>query len=265
MLKDYPILPPSDPEIQRLVSQGTSLFKEDPKKATVCLRLAGRKGYLPAYLLLAQQAQEGKQDDAVLIESLCAVLTSSDAQKQLPKGLLSQCATQLAAVLRDPKNQHEVSAHAGQIEIIAQDWPIINIVKLQASDTPKTRSQAPKPQADVRPALKSDAAFNRIKEAMVKTEKTPEAAPCRGKWTEAAEEWLFSFEDMDKSLRSDVKLEINALYIRLTDSDGKLLVKTLTPRNLDRNKVEAAWSRKQQRLIVRGPKLLDPLAGDPMD
>ncbi|CAE7663843.1 unnamed protein product [Symbiodinium sp. CCMP2456] len=225
LLKDYPIQPPSDPELQQLVSNGTALLKDDLKKATVFLRLAGRKGYLPAYLLLARNAQESKQDGP-LIENLCAVLSTPNAKKQLPEGLLNGCAMQLAAVLKDQKNRKEVEVHAEQLDAIAKDWPIVNIVKLQtASEMPsigsRTKATA-KAQQSQRSQRQSD--FEQIK-AMARPRVPVTAAQAaqvgvsRGEWREEADAWRFSAKVSELASLSGSQLEVNPSYIRLMDSN----------------------------------------------
>ncbi|CAE7707066.1 unnamed protein product [Symbiodinium necroappetens] len=227
LLKDYPIQPPSDPELQQLVSNGTALLKDDLKKATVFLRLAGRKGYLPAYLLLARNAQESKQDGP-LIENLCAVLSTPNAKKQLPEGLLNGCAMQLAAVLKDQKNRKEVEVHAEQLDAIAKDWPIVNIVKLQtASEMPsigsRTKATA-KAQQSQRSQRQSD--FEQIK-AMARprvpvTPAPPQATQVdvsRGEWREEADAWRFSAQVSELASLSGSQLQVDPSYIRLMDSN----------------------------------------------
>ncbi|CAE8595579.1 unnamed protein product, partial [Polarella glacialis] len=125
--RGFPILPPSDYKVQGLISEGTSLFESDPEKATVLLRLAGRKGYVPAYLLLAQLASQ-RNNDALMIETLCGLLATPEAEKQMPEKLLSNCAFQLAAALRDPRNKPEGQKHEKELGTIAKRWPIVGSV-----------------------------------------------------------------------------------------------------------------------------------------
>ncbi|CAE8644388.1 unnamed protein product, partial [Polarella glacialis] len=113
--------------VQGLISEGTSLFESDPEKATVLLRLAGRKGYVPAYLLLAQLASQSN-NDALMIETLCGLLATAEAEKQMPEKLLSNCAFQLAAALRDPRNKPEGQKHEKELGTIAKRWPIVGSV-----------------------------------------------------------------------------------------------------------------------------------------
>jgi len=260
LLKDYPLQPPSDPELQQLVSSGTALLKDDLKKATVFLRLAGRKGYLPAYLLLARNAQESKQDGP-LIENLCAVLGTPNAKKQLPEGLLNGCAMQLAAVLRDQKNRKEVEVHAEQLDAIAKDWPIVNIVKLQtASEMPSIGSRT-RATAKAQQSQRSQRqAFEEIKAMARPRQETPtrptpsQVDASRGEWCEEADAWRFSAQVSELTSLSGSQLEVNPSYIRLMDSSQRLLVETSLPETLDGEKMQASWSRRQQCLKVVGPK-----------
>lgn len=146
--KGFPLLPPSDPEIMQLMSDGQSAFQTDPKKATVLLRLAGRKGYLPAYLLLGQLAS-ARKDDTLMIESLCSLLVAPKVEQQLPKDLLSNCAMQLAAVLRDPKNKSAAGAHAQDIKSIAKSWPIMQTVATQADSVEGIRRAVAEKQEEL--------------------------------------------------------------------------------------------------------------------
>eukprot|EP00930_Biecheleria_cincta_P016276 TRINITY_DN13300_c0_g1_i1.p1 TRINITY_DN13300_c0_g1~~TRINITY_DN13300_c0_g1_i1.p1 ORF type:complete len:746 (+),score=205.16 TRINITY_DN13300_c0_g1_i1:76-2313(+) len=184
--KGFPLLPPSDPEITQLVSDGQSAFQTDPKKATVLLRLAGRKGYLPAYLLLGQLASTRK-DEPLMIESLCALLSAPKAEQQLPKDLLSNCAMQLAAVLRDPKNKSASHAHAEEIKRIAKSWPIMQSVMTQDDDVASIRRAVAEKQEELArlsrtsETLQSSQAqtdfseFDRIKTAMTQQEMKTES------------------------------------------------------------------------------------------
>ncbi|CAJ1364058.1 unnamed protein product [Effrenium voratum] len=248
LLKDYPLVPPSDPEIQRLLRDAHAQCSKDLKKATVFFRLAGRKGYLPAYLLLAEQAQI-RQDDPLLIDSMCALLTAPDVQKQLPKGLLSNSAMQLAALLRDPKNKREAEAHSVDIERIAKDWPILNVLKLSDSGQPKTRHS--KEETKTKPE-QSD--FQRIKAAMaVKETPTPAQNAKRGAWKDDGASWRFVAQVPELTTLSKSKLDISKSDMRLTGPDGCVL-RVETPSSLDIDQVEATWFRKSQQLEVSGPK-----------
>ncbi|CAK9049103.1 Uncharacterized protein SCF082_LOCUS27254 [Durusdinium trenchii] len=219
-LKDYPLVPPTDPELRTLVGNGSALLSSDPKKALVFLRLAGRKGYLPAYLLLAQHAQLTK-DDGLLIESLCTLFMSPDV-KQLPKNLLSNCAMQLTAVLRDPKNQQEAAARAADLEVIAKDWPIMNMLKLQTPGGKSASKQAKTQQGRVD--------FQQIKEAMVTPKvslstKTAEASartskPVRGTWQQVRGRWHLSVQVPQLQDVSTATLEVSEADVRLSDRSG---------------------------------------------
>ncbi|CAE7684498.1 unnamed protein product, partial [Symbiodinium pilosum] len=159
---------------------------------------------------------------------------------------------QLAAVLKDTKSKKEVEAHADELDAIAKEWPIVNIVKLQTlSDLPKagSRTQAAKELA----SKQSD--FEKIKGAMAGTSpKTFQAPAIKGDWREMADSWSFSAKVTCLTAISACQLQINDSYLRLLDSEGSLLVKTFVPETLDKGKLEASWSRNQGRLEVSGPK-----------
>mmetsp|Transcript_1155 Transcript_1155/g.2129 ORF Transcript_1155/g.2129 Transcript_1155/m.2129 type:complete len:212 (+) Transcript_1155:175-810(+) len=110
-------------------------FAKDRKKATVLLRLASRKGYLTAYVILAQLAV-GVGDEALMIEALSSLLHDEAAKKQLLPELLGKCALQLAAALRDPQHAEEVTKRRSELQVIAKDWPII----LAAMDAHEARA-----------------------------------------------------------------------------------------------------------------------------
>lgn len=199
------------------------------------------------------------------------MLSTPNAKKQLPEGLLNGCAMQLAAVLKDQKNRKEVEVHAEQLDAIAKDWPIVNIVKLQtASEMPsigsRTKATA-KAQQSQRSQRQSD--FEQIK-AMARprvpvTPAPPQAAQVdvsRGEWREEADAWRFSVQVSELASLSGSQLQVDPSYIRLMDSNQRLLVQTSLPGTLDGEKMQAFWSRKQQCLKVVGPK--KPSQGESM-
>merc|ERR1719162_1740105 len=69
----FPIMPPSDPKVKELLDQAQARFLTDPKQAGDLLKLAARKGYLPAYMLLGQLAAQVNDEDLV-IDALCSLL-----------------------------------------------------------------------------------------------------------------------------------------------------------------------------------------------
>lgn len=275
---DIPVVPPSDPEIHRLVSQGRALLQVDGKKAVVLLRLAARKGYLPAYLLLAEHAQSS-QDDTLLIESLCALFTSPDVHKQLPKNVLNTIVMQLTAVLRDPKNRREAEAHAADIDAIAKDWPIMHMLKFPPGES-KSKTSTAKQQAASKSqpkAMSQD--FQKIKSAMASTPPAPPApvkealiteipsplsGSCKrkevgfqttpGSWRQEKGRWCLSIQANREDL-STAKLDVSHSDLRLTGPDGRLLAKVETPQDLELSQVEASWSKKNHCLEVAGPSV----------
>lgn len=146
--KGLPVLPPTDPEVTRFVQEALVTFAKDRKKATVLLRLAARKGYLTAYCVLAELAANAG-DEALMIDALCSLLQEEEAKKQLLPDLLSKCALQLAAALRDKQHAEEVRRRKSQLQAIARDWPILLTVtdlpahKLQ--NLQSSSSEAPSP------------------------------------------------------------------------------------------------------------------------
>jgi len=123
-----PVMTPTDPEIMRLVQEGTQQFPKDKAKGAVLLRLAARKGYLPAYIMLAQCANTAN-DEALMIDALCSMLSDEKAPTQILPDLLSQFALQLAGALRDPRNDEAAAKHAEELKTIAIRWPIVNAAK----------------------------------------------------------------------------------------------------------------------------------------
>ena len=254
---DIPLPPPTDPEPHRLVSQGTSLLRSDSKKAVVLLRLAGRKGYVSAYLLLAQHAQR-TQDDTLLIESLCALFTSPD-RKQLPQNVLSNIVMQLTAVLRDPKNRREAEAHAADIEQIAKDWPIMNMLKLPAGESKSKIPSSPSPVKGGKSEAKAETRdFQEIKRAIATcpqdtkdstAPKKEEDAVVAGTWRQEGGRWCLSIQAGAKEDLSTAELDISSRDLSLR-AKGRLLTKLSTPENLDPSKVEASWSKKTRSLEV---------------
>eukprot|EP00435_Cladocopium_sp_Y103_P005874 s1407_g1.t3 len=240
---DIPVVPPSDPEIHRLVSQGRALLQVDGKKAVVLLRLAARKGYLPAYLLLAEHAQSS-QDDTLLIESLCALFTSPDVHKQLPKNVLNTIVMQLTAVLRDPKNRREAEAHAADIDAIAKDWPILHMLKFPPGESKSKTSTAKQQAASKSQAKAVSQDFQKIKSAMASNPPDPPApvkealiteipsplsGSCKrkevgfqsvpGSWRQENGRWCISIQANRDDL-STAKLDISHRDLRLTGPDG---------------------------------------------
>merc|ERR1712224_1084585 len=106
------------------------LFHTDRKKAVVLLKLAARKGYLSAYLQLAQLASDAGDDDIVL-DAMFGLLSHDEATNQVVPDLLQQCAMQLAALLRDPKYAKVVADRDTEIDELAKKWPILNLPKLE--------------------------------------------------------------------------------------------------------------------------------------
>eukprot|EP00434_Breviolum_minutum_P008033 symbB.v1.2.007085.t2/scaffold433.1/size205709/7 len=220
---DIPLPPPTDPELHRLVSQGTSLLRNDSKKAVVLLRLAGRKGYVSAYLLLAQHAQR-TQDDTLLIESLCALFTSPD-RKQLPQNVLSNIVMQLTAVLRDPKNRREAEAHAADIEQIAKDWPIMNMLKLPAGENKSKIPSSPSPVKGGKSEAKAKTQdFQEIKRAMATcpqdtkdstAPKKDEDAVVAGTWRQEGGRWCLSIQAGAEEDLSTAELDISSRDLSL--------------------------------------------------
>lgn len=273
---DIPVVPPSDPEIHRLVSQGRSLLQVDGKKAVVLLRLAARKGYLPAYLLLAEHAQSS-QDDTLLIESLCALFTSPDVHKQLPKNVLNTIVMQLTAVLRDPKNRREAEAHAADIDAIAKDWPIMHMLKFPPGES-KSKTSTAKQQAasksqpkavsqdfqKIKSAMASTASTPPVKEALITEIPSPLSGSCKrkevgfqttpGSWRQENGRWCLSIQANREDL-STAKLDISHNDLRLTGPHGRLLAKVETPQDLELSQVEASWSKKKNCLEVAGPSV----------
>ncbi|CAK9116624.1 unnamed protein product [Durusdinium trenchii] len=138
--------------------------------------------------------------------------------KQLPKNLLSNCAMQLTAVLRDPKNQQEAAARAADLEVIAKDWPIMNMLKLQTPGGKSASKQAKTQQGRVD--------FQQIKEAMVTPKvslstKTAEASartskPVRGTWQQVRGRWHLSVQVPQLQDVSTATLEVSEADVRLS-------------------------------------------------
>jgi len=287
--KGFGLLPPSDPAIQTLVSDATAIWEKDPKKATVLLRLAGRKGYLPAYLLLAQLANSAK-DDALLIETFCTMLTTPDAEKQMPQDLLSNCAMQLAAALRDPQNKAQADAHENELKQIASNWPIVNTVRIQDQsfedvrkavlqkqqellelnsktaqlESSKTnieelRSKISSTQDKQLKQHEANAEFERIKSFMNSEAKSLSSGAEKGSWHDEGSSWRFAATVPSLLRLSDGKLDVSNSQVRLTGPDRSILVVASTPELLDATTAQATWSKKHQRLeVVYQKPAVDP-------
>jgi len=233
-----PVMPPSDPKVKELLDQAQRRFATDPHQAANLLRLAARKGYIPAYMLLGQMAAVANDEDLV-IDALCSLLSEEAAETQLLPDLLKQCAMQLVATLQDPKHAPAMKRHAQQLEKIKKLWPIANVLKIPGShgngvDHTGSTSSPSTPAKQPIPGL---------------------AAAYSGRWHEVGDNWKFEVDVPSLSSLSDSRLEMSDKRIQLFGRAGSPLVCTEVPVGADGNRARAKWSQKTRHLLVTLPRL----------
>ncbi|CAK0831503.1 unnamed protein product, partial [Prorocentrum cordatum] len=124
-----------DMEVMRLLQQANVVWtdgEDGRKKSVVLFKLAGRRGYSPAYALLAQRALRAG-DVPVAVDALCALLGHKDARLQSSDGLLDACADQLAEALRDPAHADLLAARAPELERLSKTWPALQVLLVLAA------------------------------------------------------------------------------------------------------------------------------------
>jgi len=278
-----PLAPPTNPETQRLVQEGIHAFPTDRKKAAVLLRLAARKGFLPAYILLAHLAQS--VEEALMIDALVSLLTEKDSGKHVPRELLHQCATQLAAALRDPVHVEEVRKRRQDLGRIAQEYPILHAALLaEPVQRQERQSHGPRAKASPQSHRKEDgSAFDknsveRLEQQcgpprLNESERTCRREPhghvdtlpaersigkhslsspaCEGSWTEGDDSWNFTADLPQASFaQGSLLISRNRIQLRCQSS---LVIDVAVPECADVRNAKA-WS-KSRRLVVRVPAM----------
>lgn len=242
-----PVSPPTNPEILRLMQEGVALFPTDKKKACVLLRLAARKGYVPAHMMLADLARDN--DDALLIESLCAILQEADAPKQLLPELLNQCAMQLAAVLRLPRHADERERRGEELAKLACTWPILHAAQPEAEPAKPAPSGGAPGAARQRPA--AGAASQTSTEARAASGVSGGA---RGLWSEQGSCWVFIAELPQLDSLAQCYLGISREAVLLRGPVGDVLLRERLPATADAALAGAQWSTSLRRLTIRAPR-----------
>jgi len=245
----------------------SACFSGDRKKAAVLLRLAAKKGYLPAYMLLAQLASAAN-DEHLVIEALCALLAEEDASKQLLPDLLSQCAVQLAATLRDPRHAEAAKAHAKELKEIARFFPVIHAVNLPRQGSGD--SPWPRPGGSAGATCASGVATAHLPAANARSASVgqgqdssgPRAAhaqPCLGRWQEDGDVWRFSADLPSLASLAEGHLDISEREVRLSGPAGNMLVREAMPQDADAARAQAQWSKKHRRLSLIVPRCSPPV------
>jgi len=217
-------------------------------------------------------------DEGLVIDALCALLSQEEAKRQLLPDLLSQCAIQLAATLRDPRHAESVRAHAEELQEIKRLWPVVHAVDFPGPADRKAAGNAqPRPpvsstssQASVKPVTPKtqglDKCVSGIATAQLPTAALPagERVPglhsnpgvgvLSGEWHAEGDTWRFSVHVSSISSLSEGILDISDNEIQLRRDSGDLLVRSTVPGGADMTKARAHWSKRSQQLSICAPR-----------
>mmetsp|Transcript_62348 Transcript_62348/g.118343 ORF Transcript_62348/g.118343 Transcript_62348/m.118343 type:complete len:367 (-) Transcript_62348:88-1188(-) len=122
-----PLQPPADPDVLEMVAEAEQLFHKDQKEAKRLYHLAAQKGYIPAFVLLANRARH-VNDEMLAIESLFSLLLSREAPRQIPADLLQNHVGELVMLLNQPKHAAETRRRKQDIDELSRTWPMFKEV-----------------------------------------------------------------------------------------------------------------------------------------
>eukprot|EP00928_Gymnodinium_smaydae_P041662 TRINITY_DN28159_c0_g3_i1.p1 TRINITY_DN28159_c0_g3~~TRINITY_DN28159_c0_g3_i1.p1 ORF type:complete len:434 (-),score=88.29 TRINITY_DN28159_c0_g3_i1:72-1286(-) len=125
---------PEDPKLLDMVHEAQQVWEEDQKRSVVLYRLAARKGYPPALVLLSNNAQKAG-DNELAIESLVSLLLHPDSPAQIAKKLMDNYAVELAMLLRDERYADYIREHQQDLNKLSERWPVLQ----SAASTPETQ------------------------------------------------------------------------------------------------------------------------------
>lgn len=254
-----PVLPPSDPKTAELVKEGMNLFDKDERKAVVLFRLAARRGYTPANLLLAQLAKNAGKE-TIMIDALFSLLASKECKQQLLPELLEQCVVQLAAALQDPQHAEELRNRRKQLEELASVWPLLALacVKMECRG-PKIahKSQARSRDNEIAYPVDSSKVMSTscigFPESESKPSKIVTAPEKHDSWQKTESGWRLDVGIPALKSLADGDLEISGLGIRLRGPDGTTLLDEVVPKGSEASKAQATWSKRNRKLTIDVP------------
>eukprot|EP00927_Polykrikos_kofoidii_P011087 TRINITY_DN1466_c1_g1_i1.p1 TRINITY_DN1466_c1_g1~~TRINITY_DN1466_c1_g1_i1.p1 ORF type:complete len:772 (+),score=147.37 TRINITY_DN1466_c1_g1_i1:64-2379(+) len=256
--RGLPVMPPTEPEVMNMMMEAQNTFAEDPGRATVLLRVAARKGYLPALLVLGHLAAAANNEQ-LLIEALCALLSQEEAQKQILPDLLRQCAVQLSSTLRDPKHSELARAHASELREIKRLWPIVRTID-QLEEDDDQRTGCPKKYYE-KPAVSESVSKSGVAKLPATSGggcsgvSVASAPSCEGQWQDRASSWMFEANVPSLGSLSEGRLDISNTMICLYGPGDISLVRASMPPDTDSTAASAKWSKKHHLLTIEVPKL----------
>lgn len=124
--------PPGDPNILITLQDAQALFETDRKKATVLFKLAARKGYAPALVLLANKAQQ-VADEGLVLDALVMVLVHKDAPLQIPSHMLRSYAEQVSIMVKKAEHREFCNSREAELDAIAAHWPFVRQAREQGT------------------------------------------------------------------------------------------------------------------------------------